>query len=68
MFLSQGVALGLGFGTLFLPAVGIVSHHFHKRRALATGIVVSGSSVGGIVFPVGKNTLVPVIAFSSSSS
>lgn len=59
-------------GILFLPAVGCISHHFFKRRALATGapaslfsrqleaddgplsagIVVSGSSIGGIVFPI----------------
>lgn len=26
---------------------GAISHHFKRRRALATGIAVSGSSVGG---------------------
>jgi MFS family permease len=46
--------MGVGIGLLFLPAVGAVSHHFQKRRALATGIVVSGSSVGGIIFPISK--------------
>lgn len=37
---------------VFLPAIGAVSHFFLKRRALATGIVVSGSSMGGIIFPI----------------
>lgn len=52
IILSQGVGLGLANGILFIPSIGAVSHHFLKRRALATGIVVTGSSVGGIVFPI----------------
>lgn len=39
---------------VFLPALGAVSHFFLKRRALATGIVVSGSSIGGICFPISE--------------
>lgn len=39
---------------VFVPAIGTLSHFFLKRRALATGIVVSGSSIGGIVFPISE--------------
>lgn len=53
-------SVGLANGTLFLPALGCVSHHFFKRRALATGIVVTGSSVGGIVFPISQSALLVV--------
>jgi MCP family monocarboxylic acid transporter-like MFS transporter 10 len=56
-FLSQGVGMGIGQGMLFLPALTIVSHHFRKRKALATGIVVTGASAGGIVFPIMLNKL-----------
>jgi hypothetical protein len=42
---------------MFLPAIGAVSHFFMKRRALATGIVVSGSSIGGICFPISENNI-----------
>jgi MFS family permease len=51
VFLAQGVLGGIGLGTMFLPAVGVIPHWFQRRRALATGLVVSGSSVGGICFP-----------------
>jgi MFS family permease len=44
--------MGLGLGLMFIPAVSVVAHHFRKRRAMAMGIVVSGSSCGGIVFPI----------------
>jgi len=57
VFLSQGVGMGVGLGLTFLPSISIVSHHFKKRRALATGIVVSGSSAGGILFPIMLNRL-----------
>lgn len=67
IFLSQGIALGLGFGTLFLPAIGIVSHHFATRRALAVGIVVSGSSLGGVIFPVRKASMLSPLPLCSQS-
>lgn len=34
--------MGIGQGILFLPSLTIVGHHFKRRRALASGIVVSG--------------------------
>ena|ERR1700722_16942559 len=51
-FLSQGLGMGIGQGMLFLPALTIVNHHFRRRKALATGIVVTGASAGGIIFPI----------------
>ncbi|CCL98733.1 uncharacterized protein FIBRA_00738 [Fibroporia radiculosa] len=57
VFLSQAVGMGIGLGMTFLPSLSIVSQHFKKRRALAIGIVVSGSSAGGIVFPIMLNYL-----------
>jgi len=47
----QGILGGLGVGFLFLPSMSIQSHWFAKRRALAIGIVASGSSAGGVCFP-----------------
>ncbi|KAM5539789.1 hypothetical protein V8D89_006602 [Ganoderma adspersum] len=57
IFLAQGVGVGLGVGMLFLPSLSIVAHHFRNRRALATGIAVSGASCGGVVFPIMLNRL-----------
>lgn len=67
VFLAQGVGVGLGVGLLFLPSLSIVSHHFRARRAIATGIVVSGASCGGIVFPIMLNHLFanPKIGFAN---
>ena len=46
IFLAQGVLVGLGAGCLFVPSVAICATYFSTRRALATGIVASGGSIG----------------------
>ncbi|KPV76771.1 uncharacterized protein RHOBADRAFT_12489, partial [Rhodotorula graminis WP1] len=53
----QGILGGLGVGFLFLPSMTVQSHWFAKRRALAIGIVASGSSAGGVCFPIMLNRL-----------
>ena len=50
--------MGFGLGLTFLPSLSIIGHHFRTRRALAVGIVISGSSAGGIVFPIMLNRCV----------
>lgn len=44
--------MGFLMGILQLPAFAAVSQYFDKRRAAALGLVVSGSSIGGIVIPL----------------
>ena len=44
--LAQGVVVGIGNGLLFLPSIAIVPQYFAKRKALASGIVAAGSSIG----------------------
>ncbi|GAA5846498.1 hypothetical protein JCM9279_006714 [Rhodotorula babjevae] len=53
----QGILGGLGVGFLFLPSMTVQSHWFARRRALAIGIVASGSSAGGVCFPIMLNRL-----------
>ena len=42
--------VGAGLGLLYLPPIVTVGHYFKKKRALATGIAVCGSGIGGFVF------------------
>lgn len=44
--LAQGVTVGIGNGLLFLPSIAIVPQYFSKNKALASGIVAAGSSIG----------------------
>ena len=52
LFLAQGLLLGIGMSFLAIPTVVTVPKYFKKNRGLANGISVSGSSLGGIVWPI----------------
>lgn len=52
MMLVQGVLMGVSMGFLQFPAFAAVSQYFDKNRAAALGVVVSGSSIGGVVIPI----------------
>jgi len=58
IYLAQGLCMGIGSGLLYVPAVAVQAHYWRDRRALAMGIVVSGSSIGGIIFPIMLNHLI----------
>ncbi|WRT69334.1 uncharacterized protein IL334_006318 [Kwoniella shivajii] len=62
-FLAQGVCAGIGMGLIFIPALGVTSQYFRRKRGLATGIVVTGSSAGGVVLPIMLNKLIAKVGF-----
>ncbi|KIM82760.1 hypothetical protein PILCRDRAFT_820057 [Piloderma croceum F 1598] len=57
IFLSQGLGMGIGAGMIYTPAMAVQAHHWKARRSLAMGVVITGSSVGGIVYPIMLNNL-----------
>lgn len=61
--LAQGVCVGLGCATMFLPCAAVLSQWFATKRALALGIQSSGSPIAGIVLPVVFSRLQPQIGF-----
>ncbi|KAF5381766.1 hypothetical protein D9615_005434 [Tricholomella constricta] len=56
-FLAQGVGMGIGMGLMFLPSLTVTSHYFRARRSLAMGVVISGSSLGGCLYPILLNNI-----------
>ncbi|KAH7123038.1 major facilitator superfamily domain-containing protein [Dactylonectria macrodidyma] len=50
--LTQGILQGTAMGLMTFPALAALSQYFDKKRAAALGIGISGSSIGGIVFPI----------------
>ncbi|KAJ6616754.1 major facilitator superfamily domain-containing protein [Mycena sp. CBHHK59/15] len=67
IFLAQGLGAGLGAGIVYIPSVAVVSHYFHKRRALAMSIVASGSSFGAVIHPIMlNNTLHSSLGFGNA--
>lgn len=62
--LTQGFVIGLGGGCLFVPAVAIMPTYFNTRLGLALGLAASGSSMGGIVYPIVFYRLIDQIGFA----
>ncbi|CAD6923701.1 unnamed protein product [Tilletia controversa] len=59
MFLAQGLLQGVAVGILFPPALTCPAHWFSNRhRGLTLGIVASGSSLGGVVWPIVLDRLI----------
>ncbi len=61
--LSQGVCSALGASMIFYPSMACVVTYFFRRRSLALGIAASGSSIGGVIFPVMVQKLIPQVGF-----
>lgn len=61
--LSQGVCSALGASMIFYPSMSAVVTWFFRRRALALGITASGSSLGGVIFPIMVERLIPQVGF-----
>jgi hypothetical protein len=51
-FLAQGVCSAIGASAIFYAGMGSISTWFFKKRATAFGLMASGSSLGGVVFPI----------------
>jgi MFS family permease len=63
IFLAQGVCAGLGCSCIFVGAIANVASYFSKKRASALGIMASGSSLGGVIYPIMVRKLIPQVGF-----
>lgn len=53
ILLAQGVCSAIGVACVFLPALmGLAGWFTNQRRGLAFGLISTGSSLGGVVFPL----------------
>jgi MFS family permease len=48
--LAQAVCVGVGCGCLFVPSVAIIATYFSRKKAFATGLAASGSSLGMLCY------------------
>lgn len=64
VLLAQAFCVGIGGGLLFAPTVSLLPSYFSTKMGLAVGIASSGSSLGGIIYPIVLNKLLPSIGFA----
>jgi MFS family permease len=52
VFLAQALVFGVSSAFLVTPSLSTLTKYFRKNRALGMGIVVAGSSTGGVIWPI----------------
>ena len=58
LYLTQGFVLGLGFALIFNPMNTLMPEWFDKKRGISSGITVSASGVGGVMFSLASQSLI----------
>ncbi|KAG5658059.1 hypothetical protein KAF25_007010 [Fusarium avenaceum] len=66
ILLSQGVCSAIGVSAIFQPALSTIHGWFDKNRGAAFGILSTGSSLGGVIFPIMVTRLIKEVGFGWS--
>jgi MFS family permease len=64
VLLAQGFCCGIGAGLIFVPGLAVIPTYFNTRLGLAVGVAASGSSFGGVIYPIVFHSLLPSIGFA----
>lgn len=62
-----GIIGGIGTSLVFTPAIAAIGHFFLRKRGQFTGLAACGGSLGGIVWPLSLQALLPRIGFAWST-
>ncbi|KAJ7066197.1 major facilitator superfamily domain-containing protein [Mycena amicta] len=60
VLLAQGIGIGIGLGFAYIPSIAVVSHYFQRRRSLAMTLTQAGIPLGGLLYPILLNNILPV--------
>lgn len=64
IFLAQAICSAVGASAVVYGCLGALATWWKVRRATAYGLATSGSSIGGVIFPVMVNRLIPRVGFA----
>ncbi|MCJ1228915.1 hypothetical protein MMC12_005579 [Toensbergia leucococca] len=63
-FIVYSLLNGLGGALINTPALASIAHFFLLKRGHATGLVMTSGSLGGIIFPLMLQRLIPRVGFA----
>lgn len=58
LYVCQGLLVGSAFSFIFVPASTIVPNWFLKKRALASGVMCTGTGLGGVFYSLTINAMI----------
>lgn len=63
LFLAQGILQGIALSLGFAPPMACAVVWFKHKSPIAVAVIVSGSSIGGVVWPIITNALLDHVGF-----
>ncbi|XP_030850319.1 monocarboxylate transporter 10-like [Strongylocentrotus purpuratus] len=57
LYITFGLAMGMGFSIAFQPSLYILGIYFQKRLGIANGLVSTGTSIFTVVLPLGMREI-----------
>ncbi|KAM3422425.1 hypothetical protein BST61_g2776 [Cercospora zeina] len=66
-WLTQGFISGLGMACFFVSSSQVVATWFKKKKGFAIGIVASGASIAGLVYPMMTKFLIDSAGFNAAA-
>lgn len=63
---TQGLVVGLGMACLFVSSSQVAATWFVERKAAAIGIVASGASIAGLIYPIMVKFLITEVGFNNA--
>lgn len=64
--LTQGLLLGIGTCMAYMPSVTVAPTWFSLHRGLAMGIILSGTGIGGVAWPLAFRYLIVRVGFRNT--
>jgi predicted MFS family arabinose efflux permease len=64
IFLAQSILGSIGSSAVFNACIGSLATWFFRRRAAALGLMVSGSSLGGVCLPIMMDRMIKEVGFA----
>jgi MFS family permease len=64
IMLVFGVLCGSCTCLIFSPSIAAIGHWFKARRGFATGVSTTGGAIGGIIFPLMMQYLIPQVGWA----
>ncbi|KAK5161575.1 hypothetical protein LTR04_004167 [Oleoguttula sp. CCFEE 6159] len=66
IWLTQGFVTGLGMACFFVSSSQIAATWFIRKKGFAIGIVASGASIAGLIYPVMTKFLITEVGFNNA--
>ncbi|PYH43011.1 MCT family MFS transporter [Aspergillus saccharolyticus JOP 1030-1] len=64
--LTQGLLLGVGCCLAYVPTMSVAPTWFSARRGLAMGVIISGTGIGGMMWPPVLRAMISHIGFRNA--